>query len=396
MSHAATNWAIQQKGIKPALKVVLWHLCDRHHPDNGCYPSQDTLAEDCEVSRSALNTYLDELEERGLIARERRRRAGSNRQERTRYYFPFDAGFDRVRAEKPCPESGHGSVEAVSENEQKPSPEIAESRVQNLDSNPVREPVIEPVMRESAREAERKNEDVSPEAVRRAFKRWYPSWPSFVADSEPEALKAWIALSADERLEAAERTAAYCDAVRAAGRKLVCSAGVYLREKRWEKIPPPVAPVDLLAQPFGKAWSARRLRLLAGPSGPIPKLSGFKQRLFDAADRDGRAAILAEHRAMYGWPAVQHMHRDAAEARPVTASASDHDAGREFVQVRVGSDVFEAWRALHAELGFPWLPDMGRQEWIYFPALPDGGDLAARVRAAFQRYAQRGVSDDAA
>ncbi|PKP62913.1 MAG: GntR family transcriptional regulator, partial [Alphaproteobacteria bacterium HGW-Alphaproteobacteria-8] len=36
MSHDATNWAIQRRGLKPATKIVLWHLCDRHNPDFGC------------------------------------------------------------------------------------------------------------------------------------------------------------------------------------------------------------------------------------------------------------------------------------------------------------------------------------------------------------------------
>ena len=29
MSHKATVWAIQQRGLKPATKIVLWFLCDR-------------------------------------------------------------------------------------------------------------------------------------------------------------------------------------------------------------------------------------------------------------------------------------------------------------------------------------------------------------------------------
>ena len=45
MSHAATNWAIQQRGLKPTTKIVLWHLCDRFNPDFGCFPSQEQLAE---------------------------------------------------------------------------------------------------------------------------------------------------------------------------------------------------------------------------------------------------------------------------------------------------------------------------------------------------------------
>ena len=54
MSHAATNWAIQQRGLKPTTKIVLWHLCDRFNPDYGCFPSQDRLAHDCEISRSNI------------------------------------------------------------------------------------------------------------------------------------------------------------------------------------------------------------------------------------------------------------------------------------------------------------------------------------------------------
>ena len=36
MSHKATLWAIEQRGLKPTTKIVLWHLCDRFNPDFGC------------------------------------------------------------------------------------------------------------------------------------------------------------------------------------------------------------------------------------------------------------------------------------------------------------------------------------------------------------------------
>ena len=73
MSHDATGWAIKQRGLKPATKIVLWQLCDRFHPDNGCFPSQETLSNVCEMSRSSLNEHLDALELAGLIRREQRR-----------------------------------------------------------------------------------------------------------------------------------------------------------------------------------------------------------------------------------------------------------------------------------------------------------------------------------
>lgn len=142
MSHKAITWAIQQRGLKPSAKLVLWHLCDRYHPDHGCFPSQETLAADCEMSRSSLNNQLRALEKAGLIRREERRDETTNRQLSTRYRFPFEDGFEDGEAADPCAEIGHG---AVSKNEAKPCPNLKPSRVQTVAHEPVIEPVIEPV-----------------------------------------------------------------------------------------------------------------------------------------------------------------------------------------------------------------------------------------------------------
>ena len=112
MSHKATNWAIQQRGLMPATKLVLWHLCDRHNPDFGCFPSQDQLAADVEISRSSLNTHLEKLEAAGLIRRHRRHSEGTHRRKSTRYILGFEDDF----GPEPCPDSGHGKP-------QKPCPE---------------------------------------------------------------------------------------------------------------------------------------------------------------------------------------------------------------------------------------------------------------------------------
>ena len=90
MSHAATNWAIQQRGLKPATKIVLWHLCDRHNPDFGCFPSQDRLAHDCEISRSSLNDQLAHLEAAGLLRRVSRFDPATKRRQPTRYILGFE------------------------------------------------------------------------------------------------------------------------------------------------------------------------------------------------------------------------------------------------------------------------------------------------------------------
>jgi len=187
MSHEATNWAIKQRGLKPTTKIVLWHLCDRFNPDYGCFPSQDRLAEDCEISRSTLNTHLGQLEAAGLLRRVPRLHPVTKRQMPTRYILGFEPGFTPHDPD-PCPEAGHGPLpfdeepekepdfepepvnlpepclisghgskgRAVSDFPVDPCPENAESRVRNSDTNPVREPLSKPVKEEegaSAREA---------------------------------------------------------------------------------------------------------------------------------------------------------------------------------------------------------------------------------------------------
>ena len=188
MSHDATNWAIQRRGLKPTTKIVLWHLCDRFNPDYGCFPSQDRLAEDCEISRSTLNEHIGQLETAGLLRRVPRLHPVTKRQMPTRYILGFEPGFTQHEGE-PCPESGHGresaeesfseteasedgeasapepcpksghgkAAQAVSDFSGDPCPENAPSRVRNPDTNLVREPLSKPVKEEEdaqAREAD--------------------------------------------------------------------------------------------------------------------------------------------------------------------------------------------------------------------------------------------------
>lgn len=153
MSHVATNWAFAQRDLKPATKLILLCLADRHNPDIGCFPSQETLARDACISRSALNQHLKSLESAGLIRREIRFNPTTHRQKSTRYILGFEDGFIPDDA-SPCPDSGHGTQKeqngepcpvsghgAVSGFGAKPCPDLGQSRVRNPDTNPVREPL---------------------------------------------------------------------------------------------------------------------------------------------------------------------------------------------------------------------------------------------------------------
>jgi hypothetical protein len=184
MSHEATNWAIKQRGLKPTTKIVLWHLCDRFNPDYGCFPSQERLAQDCEISRSTLNDHLGQLEVVGLLRRVPRTDPVTKRQLPTRYILGFEPGFTSVNV-APCPEAVHGEDEgaegsdstgaspvgdasdaqprpdfghgddagAVSDLPAEPCPENPESRVRYPDTNPVREPLSKPVKEEEGAQA---------------------------------------------------------------------------------------------------------------------------------------------------------------------------------------------------------------------------------------------------
>lgn len=165
MSHRATNWAIQQRGLKPATKIVLWFLCDRHNPDFGCFPTQARLADDAEMSVSALNEHLARLEDLRLIHRVRTHDPRTHKRQATRYILGFEDGFpqepppetgdgfdgtEREPDDDPTPESGHGAISGFSA---KPSPDFAESHLRNPETKLVREPLSKPVKEEEDAQA---------------------------------------------------------------------------------------------------------------------------------------------------------------------------------------------------------------------------------------------------
>jgi hypothetical protein len=135
MSHNATNWAVKQRGLKPAAKIVLWHLADRHNPDFGCFPSQATLAYDCEMSERSVRDQLEKLETCGLIVRIKRKGEGGAYMS-DRYMLGCEKGFAPSPAAKSA--SGKNALEpaANSRNNQR------QILPPNLVSEPVKEPVI--------------------------------------------------------------------------------------------------------------------------------------------------------------------------------------------------------------------------------------------------------------
>ena len=376
MSHDATNWAIQQRGLRPAAKIVLWHLCDRYNPDYGCYPSQERLAHDCEMSRSSLNNQLDALENAGLIVRERSNNQKTKKRQNTRYKLGFESDF-------PCPEFGHGNgPKAMSKKSQKPCPKNGESHVQNLDTNLVREPVREPVISQDALAREKEVDLVDGEnkqpcgqddrAIEKAFRRSFAKWPGYLTDSEDKARAEWWRLSDGQRLDAEAGIEPYLAQNKADGRSFVIAFATFLREKRWEKLSKTVVKTDPsknYAAAFGTDWGIVRFCYLLEIAGAPPVYSPGQLGLY----------------AGYKYPGVERMQAMARKSIGVKTPEKPAELRQLMEFISIDYDLWDVWQDEHMERGWPWLDDVGERRGAWFPkGGPEG--LAAFERALRQYY----------
>jgi hypothetical protein len=379
VSHAATKWAFDQpelhRDMKPSEWAVLMVLADCHNPVNGCFPSQDYICSKTNLGERAVRDQLAHLRARNLInwdaAREGQRR-GSNR-----YSLAFEAEF------QPANSAGREDAFSTGKIEQSQPADSDTLNRQNLPPNPVREPVKEP--QREARERETEN----PKEVEKWLKRVHPSWPSFVADSGKTAFQAAMALSPDERDAAADRMADYLKAEKANGGR--CAFGVYLSEKRWERLAPkPVEPEKPAYAPaFGPVWAGIRMRNLITGQKAFPALKGWELRAIEEGTLNRESAARSA-RQNGGWPVVNAMHAKAGERGQgqYGHGPEDERLGKLCEFVPIGTDCWNAWKAEHELRGWPWLPDPGTMRGAYFPA---GGPGALDAFEA----AVRGTQDDA-
>lgn len=79
MSYSAMAWARPLKTGSPTAKAVLLAVANYADEEGICWPSQDQLSEDTELSRHTIMRALDHLEDLGLLSRERRHRKDGSR-----------------------------------------------------------------------------------------------------------------------------------------------------------------------------------------------------------------------------------------------------------------------------------------------------------------------------
>jgi hypothetical protein len=86
MSHEATNWAAELKGISPMAKLVLLRLADRADESGICYPGQRRLAAECCITERTVRNALAELIFRSVVIIQA---PSTPRGETTRYLLTF-------------------------------------------------------------------------------------------------------------------------------------------------------------------------------------------------------------------------------------------------------------------------------------------------------------------
>lgn len=79
MSFQAMAWAVKQKVGNATGKAILLMLANYADEGGRCFPSQETLANECECSKRSILDWLQKFEDMGLLRRERRHGAGGYR-----------------------------------------------------------------------------------------------------------------------------------------------------------------------------------------------------------------------------------------------------------------------------------------------------------------------------
>ncbi len=405
------GWIVTDPRLKGRDLQVLC-LLGRHIDKAGwCFRSQVKMARQLDCARSTVQSSLERLMKIGVVER----RTGDSFDGRDTSYhyrviFDREVAASTLRtweeneaendqldpAETGCRSAGTpADIPAPpADPESAPPAGPGSAPYKNVpDLTPPAE--LEREARAGERE-ENGNSLTNRKTLERAFERAFQAWPTSVSDSRPEAWKAWIDLSAEERVQADAEAERYAAAVKNGGRKHLCSHAVYLREKRWLRLEPSDnagRPAVVLAKPFGKLWQAARIKtLFAGPTGPTPVLTRIESRMVEGGSFT-EEQLIADKRVRTGFPSINVMHEKAMHRQGVTVSTALEPLAEMMEVVRVGSERWEEWRAEHQARGWPWIPDPGRQEWVYFPA--GGPDGLKDFEAAIRAYEAKGNDDGA-
>ncbi|NTG20020.1 helix-turn-helix domain-containing protein [Agrobacterium rhizogenes] len=394
-------WIVTDTRLKGSDLKVLCLLGTYTNKEGWCRRSQVKMAEQLGCGRSTIQDSLNRLADIGAVEK-RKVDSVDGRDSAHWYRVILDrvvganvfTAFDEEEEEEFGPISGLRAGETPAGTPAPPAgipaPPAGPRPAPPAGSGPA---PINDTLNDPSNDRERGRDagDEDSKKIIRDFKRWYPTWPTYIGDSEDAAQRAFFALTAEERAACLDRTPDFIKAVKAIKGGKFTYASVYLKGKAWEKLGDPKSELatPLVHNPFSRAWMALRLSELLKPMATaMPVLTAF-QRAQVASGSDAARQVELERREKYGWPKVNTMHQFAERAQGSTVTAPLVVVSEGFEKVHRDSDLAAAWRDLHARKGWPWLPIPSGVNWLFFPA----GE-PAEAMAEFERTISEGRSND--
>ncbi|KZL17829.1 helix-turn-helix domain-containing protein [Pseudovibrio sp. WM33] len=377
-----------------------------------CYPSIEDLMEYSGLSKRAVLNHIETARAAGWIKVSQHGFRGQ-RWKRHEYVARWPerdlvapslsermvktAEFEEEGGAPDAPAHSKKVVHEVHEGGAPDAPKVVHDVHQDKNS-PFNNPI--PVQkREGACKSENVKNDnkgkVSRETWVRRLKKVHAGWSTGAGDSVEAAERLWFGLTEEERNQAAKLAKSYEKHIRDLGRTKICSLLTYLKEKRWELLPKGSGNEGgevQVAKRYGKLWGVYRFsELLKPPLAPenFPKPPSIIQgRLTAGGDIEKQEKL--DRLSKYGWKSVVLMHQAAERKRSGGTVPNELSSlGDEFEAVKVGSEIWQAWKQLHQERGWPrFAPDHALPEWVWMPRLV--GDeyetLLEAVTAALESF----------
>lgn len=401
-------WIVTDSRLKGSDLKVLCLLGTYTNKEGWCRRSQVKMAEQLNCGRSTVQDSLNRLSEIGAVEK-RRVESADGRDSAHWYRVVLDRAiasnaFSAWDAED---EEEFGPISAANDSTPPagiPAPPAGSRPAPPAGSGPA--PINDTSLTISSNEEERErerdcDEEENPKAIERRFRKWWATWPTYATDTESTTRREWLALTPEQRRACEERTAEYLAAAKASGRKFSKAAATYLAERAWERLgdKPAAARVLETYTPYSRPWSALRLAELSKPVMPL-RLTPLEERIIE--DKPEKTDLIwRDKREKAGWPEAVKLHEAVRDRRRMTVPAGIVGISQGFGPVKVGGAVWEAWKRLHHDRCWPWLPEPHGLDFVQFPLLPDGiDDLDEAVERALRDFQQKLIevrgNDDAA
>ncbi len=391
------GWVITDPRLKGTkdLQVLAMLGCNANTRHGWCRRSQVKLADALGCSRSTVQAAINRLVEVGAV--ERFEVISASGRDSAHWYRVIYDSVVESSAFNAWDEEDRQEFDpnATFENDTTPAgipapPAVSGSAPPAVSgSAPINAYPLTPHAERNERERERDDEgEENPKAIEREFKRFFIGWKTAISDSEPDARRQWHQLTVDERVEASKRSADYQTAATATGRKHLCSAATYLKERRWEKLPELKIQSQTAATPEAYTAYSRAGRglLLAELLRPVRhlQLNRIEEAVIEA-NPEKSDLIWRDKYEKQGWPEAARLIETTVAKKRFNVPQRIVTMAQDFDKVKVGSDIWEAWRRLHWRRYWPWLPAPDGLEWMQFPRVVAYGESEAELDDAVER-----------